>query len=350
MAGDIRSPGPPSSSRAPARRRHRGPLRDLMCPDPWSVLGYPRPRSRAQTTYTQRIPSPDLRTLDWTKVALPGAVCGSSRPIRPHKYRYGPGALIHPDVDLLWWNPVDVSSWSRPVFGDLDADGRDEAALWVVCANAGGTAAGQLAFSGVIFKAVGRSMRVVGILTPRQPLDPRAGHVPLIDVVAIKRHKVVVSEVWYGEYDGTCCGSGKATTIWTYQRGALHVSRTTILQKPWSSPLHIWDVLGEPGDRELGGYEVTRVVARRDLRFAVMVTNEGNVTKRHIKVTLTIEQSPSPIVVTRTIDRITPWRVRPVTLFFGHLGQLRLGKTTVIVDIDDPGTIPERYPVIFTRG
>jgi hypothetical protein len=112
-------------------------IRDLLCPDPWSRLGYPKPQLSAQTTLTQRIGSPDLHSLDWRTVALPG------------------GALIHADVDLLWWNPVVVSSWSRPVFGDLDGDGRDEAALDVDCANGGGTAAGQLAFSEVVFKTVG---------------------------------------------------------------------------------------------------------------------------------------------------------------------------------------------------
>lgn len=110
-------------------------MRTLLCPDPWRVLGYPRPRVRGQTEYTQRVPSPDLHTIDWRTVALPGGVCGSSRPIRP---RHGPEAFIHADVNLLWWNPVVVSSWSRPTFGDLDGDGRDEAALNVVCANGGG--------------------------------------------------------------------------------------------------------------------------------------------------------------------------------------------------------------------
>jgi hypothetical protein len=204
-------------------------VRDLLCPDPWSRLGFPRPQLRAQTALTQRIDSPDLHSLDWRSIALPGGACGSSRPIRPHRYRYGPAALIHPDVDLVWWNPVVVDSWSKPAFGDLDGDGRDEAALGVVCANGGGTAGGQLAFSEVVFKAVGRSLRVVGILTPRQPLAPGA-HVPLSHVVTIERGKVVVSEAWYGPNDGDCCASGRARTIWTYTAGKLQPSRTTILR------------------------------------------------------------------------------------------------------------------------
>ena len=207
-------------------------VRDLLCPDPWRVLGYPRPRIRPQTEYAQRISTPDLHAVQWGKVGLPGGACGSSRPIRPRAYRYGPAALVRPDVDLLWWNPVVVFSWSRPRFGDLDGDGRDEAALRVGCDNGGGTAAGQLAVAAVLFKAVGRSLRVVGIVTPRQPLDPDTSHVPLIDVVAIERGRVVVSEAWYGAHDGTCCASGRARTIWTYRQGTLRPTRTTVLQPP----------------------------------------------------------------------------------------------------------------------
>jgi hypothetical protein len=325
-------------------------IRTLVCPDPWSLLGYPRPRTRAQTRYTQGIRSPDLHAIDWRKVALPGAVCGSSRPIRARKDP-GADAFIHADVDLRWWNPVWVYSWARPLFGDLDGDGADEAALHVVCANGGGTAAGQLAFSDVIFTHAGKSLRVVGIVRPQQPLDPETPHVPLSRVVAIKRGQVVVSEAWYGHHDGTCCASGEARTIWTHDHGRLLPTRTEILQKPWNSSLLIADVVGEPGDQELDTDRLTRVVATRELRFAVTINNEGISTKRRIKVTLTIRQSPSAIVKTRTIDRITPRQPNPATLVFDNLGRLQLGtKTTVTINIEDRGTNPVRYPVSFTRG
>jgi hypothetical protein len=39
-------------------------VRDLLCPDPWSRLGYPRPQLSAQTKLTQPIRSPDLHSLD----------------------------------------------------------------------------------------------------------------------------------------------------------------------------------------------------------------------------------------------------------------------------------------------
>jgi hypothetical protein len=326
-------------------------IRTLVCPDPWRVLNYPRPRVRAQTAYPQRIASSDLHTLDWRRVALPGGVCGSSRPIRPHGFGYGPEAFIHADVDLLWWNPVWVYSWMRPAFGDLDGDGRDEAALQVVCANGGGTAGGQLAFSEVIFTSVGKSLRALGILGPQQPpLHLNATHVPLSFVAAIKRGKVVVSEAWYGRYDGDCCASGRARTVWTYDRGRLR-PRTTILQKPWSSPLLIADVLSEPAARELDDERLSRIVATPDLRFAALITDVGQVIKRHVTVKLTIAQSPAPIVETRTIGRITPWQLNPARVVFGNLGQLQLHrKTTVTIEIEDPGTNPVRYPVIFTGG
>jgi hypothetical protein len=162
---------------------------------------------------------------------LPGGACGSSRPFRPRRYEHGPAALIHADLDLLWWNPVVVYSWSKPVFGDLTGDGHDEAALDVDCTNGGGTAGGQLAFSEVVFQAVGTLLRVVGVRTPRQPLEPES-HVPLSHVVAIERGKVVVSEAWYGPNDGDCCASGRARTIWTFSAGKLRPTRTTVLRKP----------------------------------------------------------------------------------------------------------------------
>jgi hypothetical protein len=84
----------------------------------------------------------------------------------------------------------------------------------------------------VVFKAVGRSLRVLGIVTPRQPLTADATHVPLVSIVRIGRGKIVASEAWYGRDDGTCCASGRARTIWSYRRGKLVPERTTVLRKP----------------------------------------------------------------------------------------------------------------------
>jgi hypothetical protein len=72
--------------------------------------------------------------------------------------------------------------------------------------------------------------------------------------------------------------------------------------------------------------------------------------KKEIKVTLTIRQPSSAIVRTTTIDRIGPWQIEPATTSFGDFGRLRLGRSTVTIEIDDPGAHPQRYPVLFVRG
>jgi hypothetical protein len=325
-------------------------LRDLMCPDPWAVLGAPHPRVRLQTHFTQRIASPDVQLINWKNVTLPGGVCGSSRPIRPwHRSGSGAEAFVHPDVDSLWWNPVWVYSWEKPVYGD----GRDEAALSVICANGGGTADGQLAFSVVVFKAVGRALRVVGIVTPQQPLTTASGHVPILTTVKFERRHVIAAETWYGPYDGTCCGSGRAQTTWAYRGGRLHPLRTTVVRKPWLSPLQVEAMTGPPA-RDLygaqGGQPTTRVALTPRRFFQVDVSNIslGHVTKRHVRVTLKILGAGPPVVRTQTTGPIRPWHATQ-TLRFGNLPRLAAGEAIVEIDLHDRGAWPLRYGVVFTR-
>jgi hypothetical protein len=204
-------------------------VRDLVCPDPWSVLGHGRPQIRLNTTVAMPIRSPNLRAVDWNTVTLPGAACGATQPIRLRRGQ----ALVHSAVDP-WWPAVFVSSSPRTVsYGDLDGDRRDEAAVGVVCSNMGGTASGQLAFASVIFTARRRTMRALGIVTPRQPLAP-ASHVPALGLggIEIRRGQVIAEEFWYGPNDGTCCASGLARTTWTYAGGSLHPAQTLILRQP----------------------------------------------------------------------------------------------------------------------
>ena len=328
-------------------------LRDLVCPNPWSVLGARRPLAHPQNQYVQTIPSPDVHTVSWKKVTLPGGACGSSRPLRPWR-RSGSGAeaFVHPDVDLLWWNPVWVYSWEKPIFGDLDGDGRDEAVLSVECANGGGTADGQLGFSVVVFKAVGKSLRVIGIVRPRQPLTPEIGHVPLV-AVRIKRGRLVAREVWYGPFDGTCCGSGRARTTWAYRNGRLRPARTTITRKPWLSPLQVEALVGPPA-RDLNGAQdwpsTTRIPLKPGLFFQVGVSNIslGHVTKRNVRVTLKILGAGPNVERTQTTGTVRPWQATQ-TLRFGGLPHLATGKAIVEIDVHDRGAWPLRYRVLFTR-
>jgi hypothetical protein len=97
------------------------------------------------------------------------------------------------------------------------------------------------------------------------------------------------------------------------------------------------------------------VTAGTDLGFAVVVEDTGDSQEVQVKVTLTIQQQPSPIVATQTIASINPGDQKTVT--FKNLGQVQFAtKTTVRVDVepvkDEANTDNNsaEYPVIFSLG
>jgi CARDB len=97
------------------------------------------------------------------------------------------------------------------------------------------------------------------------------------------------------------------------------------------------------------------VTAGTDLAFAVTVEDTGDHQEVQIKVTLTIQQQPSPIVATKTIDSINPGESKTVT--FSNLGQVAFAtKTTVKVDVQpvegeaNADNNSAEYPVIFSLG
>jgi hypothetical protein len=201
-------------------------LRDLLCPSPWSVLRYRGPRIPPSRAYALPLPSEDLHRVDWRRVPVPAKACGTVHPV-PLR---GGTAFAH-SVVYPWWSVIDIgAAWEKGVvsYGDLDGDGRDEAAVAVTCGNGGGTAGGQLAFATVIFTARRKSLRVLGIVTPQQPLGPAATHVPIVSRVRIRGRTVVAPEAWYGPDDGTCCPSGRARTVWRYTRAGLRPSQTVV--------------------------------------------------------------------------------------------------------------------------
>jgi hypothetical protein len=110
-----------------------------------------------------------------------------------------------------------------------------------------------------------------------------------------------------------------------------------------------------PGNQELATDTENTVTATTDLGFAVTVEDTGDSQEVQIKVTLTIQQSPSPIVQTKTIDLINPQEQK--TVVFRNLGQVQFAtKTTVKVDV---APVPHEaktdnnsaaYPVIFSLG
>ena len=97
------------------------------------------------------------------------------------------------------------------------------------------------------------------------------------------------------------------------------------------------------------------VTAGTDLGFAVIVEDTGDSQEVQVKVTLTIQQQPSPIVATKTIASINPGE--KVTVTFKNLGQVQFAtKTTVRVDVQpvkgeaNASNNSAEYPVIFSLG
>jgi hypothetical protein len=110
-----------------------------------------------------------------------------------------------------------------------------------------------------------------------------------------------------------------------------------------------------PGNQELSAATENTVTATTDLGFAVTVEDSGDSQEVRVKVTLTIQQTPSPIVQTKTIDLINPGEQK--TVAFHNLGQVQFAtRTTVKVDVQAvPGeknaaNNSAQYPVIFSLG
>ena len=110
-----------------------------------------------------------------------------------------------------------------------------------------------------------------------------------------------------------------------------------------------------PSGKELNPDVENTVTATTDLGFAVTVEDTGDSQEVQIKVTLTIQQQPTPIVKTQQIDLINPKEQK--TVIFRNLGQVQFAtKTTVKIDVAPvPGEANTannsgEYPVIFSLG
>jgi CARDB len=165
--------------------------------------------------------------------------------------------------------------------------------------------------------------------------------------------------------DGACTGL-IATVPYGVLRPYLSKFGTTLiagvrrprLQRARSVALHGTGLVvtkALPGGQELASDTENTVTAGADLGFAVTVEDTGDSQEVQVKVTLTIQQSPSPIVQTKTIDLINPGEEKTVT--FHNLGPVQFAtRTTVKVDVQP---VPDEknaannsaaYPVIFSLG
>src|SRR5262245_16219194 len=110
-----------------------------------------------------------------------------------------------------------------------------------------------------------------------------------------------------------------------------------------------------PGNQELSESTENTVTATTDLGFAVAVEDTGDSQEVQVKVTLTIQQSPTPIVQTKTVDLINPGEQK--TVVFRNLGQVQFATRTVVkVDVQpvpqekNTANNSKQYPVIFSLG
>jgi hypothetical protein len=170
--------------------------------------------------------------INWDEATVPGSVCHSPRPIR---LQDGSAEVYSSGFYGIPWEVVFIGPTVNGRLGDADAT-----ALSVWCTNGGGTADGQLGNDLVIFDVDHpQHPRVLGILSPTQPMASDV-HVPYFDSrpdkVTITKERITVHELWYGMNDSTCCPTGSATTVWTWN-GRHFSPSTTITRKPsnrWS--------------------------------------------------------------------------------------------------------------------
>jgi hypothetical protein len=169
----------------------------------------------------------DLRRIDWRNVSVPGTTCLTSGEIQ---LRNG-SALIpddnrgHPTQPGAGGQRYDSLEEILPVtFGDVEG-GQVDAAVPLYCNNNGGTADGALLYSLAVYSGRKGTVHFLGLITPRhQPADVLP---TLLSDVRMSSGMITVSELWYGPRDGTCCPSGKSTTIWKYSAGHLQPASTS---------------------------------------------------------------------------------------------------------------------------
>ncbi|HEX4519440.1 MAG TPA: hypothetical protein VH063_07645 [Gaiellaceae bacterium] len=168
--------------------------------------------------------APNLHSTDWNAVTLPGAVCGSSKPIHLVAGRAVVSSSRWPGV-----RRVLVSREPKVAYGNFNGGGTGEAAVGVICSNDSGTAAGDLAATQVVFGIDGSSLHTIGIVTPRHPALPNLP--PSLITVKLGLGAAIATEFFYGPHDADCCPSGRAKTYWLYIHGGLTAQPTKVTRQ-----------------------------------------------------------------------------------------------------------------------
>jgi hypothetical protein len=105
-----------------------------------------------------------------------------------------------------------------------------------------------------------------------------------------------------------------------------------------------------------GSASDNQITVSTDLAFRVVVEDSGEAQEFNVGVTLTIQRSPRPIVLKKTIEVINAGETKTVTFTNIDIGTLFGQPTTIKVDIEPvPGETTTtnnsaEYPVIFSLG
>ncbi|MFJ7298210.1 hypothetical protein [Streptomyces collinus] len=153
----------------------------------------------------------NLRDTEWPNVPIPGDFCDIPGLIH-FKGKQEATASSHT------WGTVHIYR-SDVVYGDIDGDRRDEAAVHIGCDNGGGTAAGQIAYGAVVFRNVQGQLIALGTVKPQK--EPPAVHCTLLAKIVLTASKVTAHEKWYRPTDSNCCPTGTATTVWEVRNDQL---------------------------------------------------------------------------------------------------------------------------------
>jgi hypothetical protein len=191
-------------------------------------------RPTSSTATTGVAVGADLHSVDWRNTSVPASVCGGRGSIQLHN---GSAVISSSRFVDSWQGPtpsvvpsqVQISATGTPTYGDIDGDGHAEAVVPVWCDNGGGTADGQLAEALVVFRSTPSGPAVLAIVTTTQT---GTGHVSSFDSSQIGPRTLTAIEAFYGPNDPTCCPTGRAETVWTYNGTTLVPGTPKVTQTP----------------------------------------------------------------------------------------------------------------------
>ncbi len=151
----------------------------------------------------------DLHQMDWDGAPVPSGFCGI-----PTVTRMRDGTAR---TTSETWGAV-TAAVLEVTYGDLLDDDADEAAVGLYCDNGGGTGSSTLEYGIAVYGSRGGTLVSLGTLSAQMQ---EANQLPtLLSLQEWRERSLVVTENYYRVSDSTCCPSGRAETIWTWEGDA----------------------------------------------------------------------------------------------------------------------------------